>query len=451
MAMAIHTHAPAATGTGSISTETRELQQKAHSLIPGGAHTYAKGDDQYPLCAPPFLDRGSGCRVWDRDGNEYIEYGMGLRAVTLGHAFPEVVTAVERQLARGTNFTRPASLEVETAETLLSLVPGAEMVKFCKDGSTATSAAIRLARAHTGRDMIALCGDHPFFSYDDWFIGTTPMSAGIPHDTQETSIEFRYNDVRSLENLFEAYPDRIACVILEPEREIPPQGDFLHEVQRLCRTNGALFILDEMITGFRWNLGGAQTLYDLQPDLSAFGKALANGFAVSALVGSRAVMSPGGLDHHGDRVFLLSTTHGAEAHSLAAAKATMDVYRERGVVEVLRRRGEQLQEGISSHISDLGLEKHFAVRGHPANLVYATCDETGAPSQAFRTLFLQETIRRGLIAPSLVVSFSHGSEEIDHTAAVIGEALEVYRRALHDGVEAYLEGPPVKPVFRRRA
>ena len=158
-----------------------QLRLKAHRIIPGGCHTYAKGDDQYPVLAPGFIARGEGCRVWDVDGNEFIEYGMGNRAVGLGHAYPAVVERRAARAARAAATSRgPSAIEVACAEQFLELITGAEMVKFCKDGSDATSGAVRLARAYTGRDMIALCADHPFFSTDDWFIGTTPMNAGIP-------------------------------------------------------------------------------------------------------------------------------------------------------------------------------------------------------------------------------------------------------------------------------
>jgi glutamate-1-semialdehyde 2,1-aminomutase len=431
------------------SPRSLELRERAHELIPGGAHTYAKGDDQYPELAPTFIARGKGCRVWDVDDNEFIEYGMGLRAVTLGHAYEEVVDAAHAQMLLGTNYTRPAAVEVECADALLELVPRADMVKFCKDGSTANTAAVTLARAYTGRDLVALCADHPFFSYNDWFIGTTPMRAGIPQAIQDLTVTFRYNDFESVESLFEANPDRIACVVLEAERTEEPRDGFLHKLQELCRRNGALFVLDEMITGFRWHLGGAQELYDLTPDLSTFGKAMANGFALSALVGKREIMERGGLRDVGERVFLLSTTHGAETHALAAAIATMRVYRERSVVEALRAKGERLRAGLESVAVEHGVDEHFQVIGHPANLVYATRDHEGRPSQEFRTLFLQETIERGLLLPSLVVGFSHGEEEIDRTIEGVGDALAVYAKALEDGIAKHLRGRSVQPVYRK--
>jgi len=439
--------------TGSICRlmkfdKSNVLREKAHSLIPGGAHVYAKGDDQYPVNAPGFIERGQGCHVWDVDGNEFIEYGMGLRAVALGHGYPSVVEAAHRQMLLGTNFTRPCPVESKCAEALASFIPSAEMVKFSKNGSDVTTAAVKLARAYTGRDMVAVCGDQPFFSVDDWFMGSTALSAGIPKALQDLTVKFRYNDLDSLRQLFLQYPGRIAGVILEAETTVPPAPGFLLGLQELIRENGAVFILDEMITGFRWHLGGAQSYYDLRPDLSTFGKAIANGFSVGALVGRRELMELGGLHHDKARVFLLSTTHGAETHALAAAMETMRIYRTEAVIEHLYRQGELLRSGIQRAIANWSLEGYFAVLGKEPNLIYATRDENKKPSQSFRTLFLQETIKRGLLMPSLVVSFSHTDADIDRTIGGIEEALAVYRKALDEGVGKYLTGRPVKPVFR---
>lgn len=427
---------------------SRSLQEKAHSLIPGGSHTYAKGDDQYPFLSPPFLSRGRGCRVWDTEGNEYVEYGMGLRSVTLGHAFPEVTRAVEAALKLGSNFTRPAPIEVECAEELLGLLRGADMVKFAKNGSDTTTGAVKLARAFTGRDVIAICSDHPFFSVDDWFIGATAMPAGIPVSCRELTVGFPYNDLDSVRTLFERNPGRIAGVILEPATSVEPAPGYLRGLQEICREHGALLILDEMITGFRWNLGGAQAVYGIEPDLSTFGKGMANGFSVSALVGKRDIMERGGIRTAEERVFLLSTTHGGETHCLAAALATMRVFREHGVVEVLHQQGERLRAGVEEAIRHRGLTDHVKILGRASNLIHATLDTTGQRSQAFRALFLQELVKRGVIAPSFVVSFSHGDSDIDRTVEAVDGALEVYGRGLEDGVDRHLVGGPVKPVFR---
>lgn len=424
------------------------LQKRFHDVIPGGSHTYAKGDDQFPQNMPVYIEKGKGCKVWDVDGNEYIEYGMGLRSVSLGHAFDPVNDAVIKQIQLGNNYVRPSRIELECAEEFLSIIEGAEMVKFCKNGSDATSAAIKLSRAYTGREMVAICADHPFFSVDDWFIGSTPMSAGIPKAVRDLTVKFSFNNIESVKSLFEQYSGKIACVILEAEKITPPENNFLHEVKRIANENGALFILDEMITGFRWDLGGAQKKYNIVPDLSAFGKALGNGYAISALTGKRELMRLGGLQHNKERVFLLSTTHGAENHALAAAIATIKFYKENDVIGTLHRQGKKLTDGVNKISRELGLEDYVSIIGPDYCSVYKTNDGDKKPSQPFRTLFLQETMRRGLLMPSSVVSYSHTDSDIEKTVEIIYEALLVYKKALNEGVEKYLEGASVKPVFR---
>jgi glutamate-1-semialdehyde 2,1-aminomutase len=430
-------------------SKSRALQPKAHRLIPGGSHTYAKGDDQYPEQAPGFIVRGKGCHVWDLDGNEYIEYGMGLRAVTLGHAFDPVVEAAYKQMQLGTNFSRPSKIEVDLAETMLELMDGADMVKFAKNGSDVTTAALKLARAYTGRDLVAICGDHPFFSVDDWFICTTVVNAGIPESISRMTLKFRYDDLDSLRQLFDQYPNQIACVVLEPETVVPPAPGYLAQVKQLSEERGAVLLLDETITGFRWDLSGAQKFHGVVPHLSTFGKAMGNGFAIAALVGKREIMRLGGLDHDQPRVFLLSTTHGAESHALAASLETIRIYRERHVVECLWKQGERLRTLVNRSITENHLEGFFEVAGRPCNLIFATYDQNRQRSQPFRTLFMQELIRRGVIGPSFVVSFSHSDADIDRTAEAVHGALVVYRKALDEGVENYLEGRPVKPVYRK--
>jgi glutamate-1-semialdehyde 2,1-aminomutase len=426
-----------------------DWQQLAHRLIPGGCHTYAKGDDQYPLCAPAVIERGRGSHVWDVEGRDYIEYGAGLRSVTLGHAFGRVVDAVTRQLALGANFNRPSTIEIETAQELLDALPEMEMVKFAKNASDCTTAAVKLARACTGRDLVALCGDQPFFSCDDWFIGTTAMDAGIPQAIRDLSLTFRFNDLASLEDVLMRHAGRVACVVLEPATVVEPGAGYLAAVRDLCQRHGALLVFDETITGFRWHLGGAQAYYGVTPDLAVFGKALGNGFAVSALVGKRQFMERGGLEHPHERVFLLSTTHGAETHALAAAREVIRTYRDEPVIATLWRQGERLRGGVEAAVRRHGLAEYVQVIGPACNLVYAARDERGERSQAFRALLLQELLRRGILAPSLVVGYSHSNDDIDRTSAAFDEALEVYSAALREGVEKYLVGRPVKPVFRR--
>ncbi|MFD7817132.1 glutamate-1-semialdehyde 2,1-aminomutase [Streptomyces sp. NPDC059785] len=431
---------------------SRQANERLHALVPGGAHTYAKGDDQYPENLAPVISHGRGAHVWDVDGNRYIEYGSGLRSVSLGHAHPRVLEAVRHELDRGSNFVRPSIVEVEAAERFLATVPTAEMVKFAKNGSDATTAAVRLARAATGRRRVAVCGDHPFFSVDDWFIGTTPMSAGIPAATSELTVTFPYGDLAATEELLTRYQDDVACLILEPAGHTEPPPGYLTGLRELADRHGCVLVFDEMITGLRWSEAGAQGLYGVTPDLSTFGKALGNGFAVSALAGRRALMERGGLRHSDDRVFLLSTTHGAETHSLAAATAVLTTYAEEGVTARLHALGERLAAGVRDAAASAGVGDHVVVRGRASNLVFATLDEHGQPSQRYRTLFLRRLLAGGVLAPSFVVSSALDDADIDRTVDVVAHACAAYRKALDAGDPTpWLGGRPVKPVFRRLA
>ncbi len=426
---------------------------RLHSLVPGGAHTYAKGDDQYPEGLAPVISHGNGAHVWDVDGNEYIEYGSGLRAVSLGHAHPRVVEAVRGQLERGSNFVRPSIVELEAAETFLRTVPTADMVKFAKNGSDVTTAAVKLARAVTGRPLVAICADQPFFSIDDWFIGTTEMAAGIPQQLTELTVGFPYGDLAATEELLARHQGQVACLILEAAfgPHDPPDG-YLAGLRDLAHAHGCLLIFDEMITGFRWSEAGAQGMYGVAPDLSAFGKALGNGFAVSALAGRRDLMERGGLHDSRERVFLLSTTHGAETHALAAAMAVMDTYREEGIAERLHALGDRLAAGVREVAAAMNVADHVVVRGRSSNLVFGTLDEQLKPSQEYRTLFMRELIRGGVLGPSFVVSSALTDTDIERTVDAVAQACVVYRKALDAGdPTAWLGGRSIKPVFRRYA
>ncbi|HEV7648322.1 MAG TPA: glutamate-1-semialdehyde 2,1-aminomutase [Actinophytocola sp.] len=431
-------------------THSREANKRLADLVPGGAHTYAKGEDQYPEGMAPVISHGHGAHVWDVDGNEFIEYGSGLRSVSLGHAHPRVTEAVRAQLERGSNFVRPAALEIEAAAKFLATVPTAEMVKFAKNGSDVTTAAVRLARAATGRPLVALCSSQPFFSTDDWFIGTTGMPAGIPASTTDLTVTFPYGDIDAVSALVAG--GQVACVILEAATQGDPPAGYLQRLRELCTRHGVVLIFDEMITGFRWSEAGAQGLYDVTPDLSTFGKALGNGFAVSALAGRRDLMELGGLRDTRERVFLLSTTHGAETHALAAAMAVMDTYVEEGIAERLAAIGARLAAGARAVAADEGVADHVVVRGRDSNLVFGTLDAQGKPSQEYRTLFLRQLITGGVIGPSFVVSSALSDVDVDKTVAVVAKACAVYRQALDAGDPTpWLGGRPVKPVFRQFA
>ena len=444
---------PAPGGTTRGFRRSAAAQRRLHELVPGGAHTYARGSDQYPENMAPVLVRGEGARVLDLDGNWFVEYGMGLRAVTLGHGYAPVVDAVARAARDGVNFSRPSVWELRAAERFLEQVPGADMVKFAKNGSDVTTAAVKLARSATGRDLVAVCSTQPFFSTDDWFIGTTQMTAGIPAAQRDLTVGFRYNDLDSVRTLLDQQPGRIAALVLEQATATAePAPGFLEGLRELADADGFVLIFDEMITGMRWAAGGAQSVYGVTPDLSTWGKALGNGFSVSALAGRRDLMDQGGLNTDASRVFLLSTTHGAETTGLAAYLAVSDAYAERDVVGVMEAQGDKLRAGLEAAAAEAGLAKHVTIMGRSSCLVFGTRDHEGNPSQAFRTLFIQEMLERGVLGQSLVISAAHTDADVEATVDAARGALAVYRRAIDAGTtDGLLRGRPVAPAMREHA
>lgn len=432
---------------------SNELQARLHHLVPGGAHTFAKGSDQYPEGMAPVLVSGSGARVRDVDGNEFVEYGMGMRAVTLGHGYAPVVEAVREVLAGGVSFTRPTELELAAAEDFLALVPGADMVKFCKNASDATSTAIRLARAATGRELVAQCHDQPFFSSQDWFVGTLPINTGVPEAVRRLVHSFSYNDLASLERVFADNDGAVACVMLEAASALAePEPGFLEGVRALCDKHGAVLVFDETITGFRWAAGGAQSVYGVTPDLSTWGKAMGNGFPIAALAGRRELMELGGLNTDRPRVFLLSSTHGAETASLAAFRAVVRAYAESDPVHTMERQGGLLANGVNAVAVEAGIGRHLSVIGRPSCLVFRTADADGVPSQAMRTLYLAEILQRGVLGQSYVISAAHTDADVDQTVEAARGATAAYRQALETRrPEDLFSGRVVAPAHRLHA
>jgi glutamate-1-semialdehyde 2,1-aminomutase len=425
-------------------------KERLSNLIPGGAHTYSRGSDQFPINAPQILAGGKGAYVFGPEGNRYLDYGMALRAVSIGYAEDEIDEAAIIQIKNGNNLTRPSLIELEAAELLVSMIDSVDMVKFTKNGSTSVSAAVKLARAYTGKELVARCVEQPFFSYDDWFIGSTPLKKGIPQDTIEKTKTFCYNDIASLEELINQFPNQLACVVLEPAATEEPTNDYLLKVQELCKKNNIVFILDEMITGFRWHMKGAQHLYGVTPDLCTFGKAMANGFSVSCVAGRREIMELGSIESAGqERVFLLSTTHGAEMAGLGAYVATMDFMHRHQVVEYLWDYGQKLMVMMRHQSALHGIEESFKVGGIPCSPYFVTLDRSGVNSLALRTLFSQEMVRNGVLMPWIALSYRHGEAEMAVTEHAIDQAFKVYRKALDEGVDKYLVGPVIKPVFRK--
>ncbi len=420
-------------------------------VIPGGAHTYSRGFDQFPLNAPHILKRGKGAYVYDINDNKYLDYGMALRSVILGYSYEFVDNfVIENAIKMGNNLTRPSLLELQAAELFVNLIPSVDMVKFCKNASNATTAAIKLARAYTGRDLVACCSDHPFFSFDDWFIGTTLMNKGVPEAIKNLTKTFRYNDVSDLERLFQQYDQKIACIIMEPATTFHPPEGYLQKVKEICHKNGALFILDETITGFRWHIKGAHYYYKVEPDLCIFGKAMANGFSLAALAGKKEFMRLGSIEFEGqERVFLLSTTHGAEMSSLAAFIATVNIIKQENVIQHIWNYGNKLIKLFNEKAKDFGIQDYFKAFGVDCSPYYVTLDRDKQNSLAFKTLFMQEMINKGVIIPWISLSFSHKEEELEKTSLALDHALKIYSLALEDGYQKYLKGHVVKPVFRK--
>ena len=432
---------PTESATGHQLAQSFAWLERAQRVIPAATQTLSKRPGQFARgMTPVFLREGSGCHVTDVDGHTYLDYSMALCAVTLGYNYPSVTQAIERQLRAGTLFSLGHPLEVELAERLVEIIPCAEMARFAKNGSDVTSGAVRLARAHTGRDRIAICGYH---GAQDWYIGTTSWHAGVPQATRELSHSFDYNKIESLAALLEQHPGQFAAVILEPVGVIPPQGRFLQDVVELARHHGALVIFDEIVTGFRHRLGGAQELFGVTPDLACFGKGMANGMPLAALVGRRDLLQE--LDH-----IFLSYTFGGETLSLAAAMATIDVMASRNVIAHLWSVGEPLQQGCARLIEASGLSGRVQVLGYPPRHVLRFLDAEGRESLPLKTLFLQETIKRGILTMGAHnLSFSHTPADITRTLEAYREVFQILRDAIGGRMEALLEVDVVEPVFRK--
>lgn len=439
--------------TNMITTFTKsdEYRKAIHDLIPGGAHTYSKGDDQFPALSPAAIARGKGAYVWDLDGNRYLDCPMGLSSVNLGHAYEPVLVRVREELEKGVNFQRPSYIEREMAEAFLGLVPGHDMIKFAKNGSTATTAAIKLARAYTGRPMVAIPTDHPFYSYDDWFIGKTACTRGVPDSVTELSVAFDSRDLKTLEDAFAKYPGRIACVISEPERIVPMAENYLPEILRIAHANGALFVQDEMVTGYKTGFPGTMATSGVVPDLATWGKGIANGFSFCALTGKREIMELGGIRQTGqEKVFLISTTHGGETHAIGAALATLEVMKSQNVLSHNHAIGQFFIEEVGKVIQAAKLGDFVSQIGQKWMPGFVFKDRDGKPSDGMRTLVMQELIKRGVLFQAIFVPcFSHTRDDVKLFAQAFDEALKVYADALESGYERFLVGPPARPVFRK--
>jgi glutamate-1-semialdehyde 2,1-aminomutase len=429
---------PSAEKNFPVITESDDLYRRALGLIPSVTQTLAKGPGQYIKgIAPKYLQRGKGSHVWDVDGNEYIDFNMAIGPVSLGYCYDKVDNAIIDQLKDGITFSMMHPLEVETAELIRDVIPNAESVRFSKTGADVTSAAVRLARAFTGREKILCCGYH---GWHDWYIAVTDRDAGIPKINKDLTYTFNYNDINSLK---ESIDSDTAAVILEPFVFDKPENNFLQEVKEICRDNGTILIFDEMWTGFRIAVGGAQEYFDIQADLACFSKAAANGMPVSVLTGRKDIMSLLEKD-----VFFF-TTFGGEALSLAAMKATITEIREQNVPAYLSFQGEKLKKGYNKIAADLGMN-YTGCKGYNCRSIITFDPSAGNPLE-MKSLVQQEMIRRGVLWSGFHnLSFSHTNEDIEYTLNAYKEVLPVLQKAVEEGdILKYLMGDPVEPVFRK--
>lgn len=432
--------------------ESDKYRNQIHNLIPGGSHTYSKGDDQFPAVAPAAISHGLGSQVWDLDGNQFLDCSMGLTSVSLGHAYEPVLQAVRQEILKGVNFQRPSYLEREMAEKFLSLVPCHQMIKFAKNGSTATTAAVKLARSFTGRELIAFPGDHPFYSYDDWFIGKTACNKGVPEQIQNMTVTYNSLDLKTLEDLFAKHPQKIACVIAEPEKNHPQPENYVQQLIDICHKHGALYIMDEMVTGFKTGFPGSIQKMNVVPDMATWGKGIANGFSFCALTGKKEIMELGGIKNIGqEKVFLISSTHGGETHAMAACMATIQEFQKHNVLAHNHKIGQQTIDRCKALVVKHSLQNFIDVSNTNWLVAFSFKDSNQTVSAEYRTLALQEMAKVGVLFQGIFAPcFSHSEDDVRYFEMAFEHMLQTYKLALEaKSVKQYLIGEVVKPVFRK--
>ncbi len=429
-------------GSARYSKSIQQLH-RAERVIPLGSQTFSKSRTQYPVgISPLYVERAYGAEVWDIDGNSYVDLVSALAAITLGYGDKRVSKAVKKQLKLGVSLSLPTTLESEVAELISELVPSAEMVRFGKNGSDATAAAIRLARAHTGRDHVIVCGYH---GWQDWFIGSTTRNKGVPEAVGVLTHTFKYNDIDSLQRIFNEFPNKIAAVIMEPMNSEFPVSNFLQSVKRVTHENKALLIFDETITGFRFTSGGAQSLFGVLPDLSTFGKGIANGFPLSAITGSKEVMM------QMEEIFF-SSTFGGELLSLAAANSVLKRYQEQDIAGKLAEIGMKLASKVNELISRFQLEEILKLSGHPSWIFLNWSGTAKYSVEQIRTLFMQEMFANGvLVLNTHNVTLAMDERILSKISLAYEKTFNVLSNAINNNtLEDLLLVEPAKPLFRIR-
>jgi glutamate-1-semialdehyde 2,1-aminomutase len=423
---------------------SEDFLTRAEKVIPLGSQTFSKSKTQLPIgAAPLFVERGEGPYLFDLDGNKLIDFVCSLGAITMGHGDADVDAAVIDQLKSGVLFSLAHPLETVVAEKIVEMIPCAEMVRFGKNGSDATTGCIRLARAYTKRDHVAMCGYH---GWQDWSIGTTARDAGIPSATKALTHTFPYNDLAALEAVLNKHPSNFAAVIMEPVAFTLPAQGYLEGVRDLAHRFGALFIMDEIVTGFRYRSGSAQAMFGVTPDLCSLGKGMANGYPISVVAGRADIMKLM------EEIFF-SFTMGGEAISLAAANAVLDKIRAEDTLNSIAAQGEMLQSGLRNLIAKHGLNDVMSVSGDPSWQLITIKDLPDLSQWELKTLWIQETARRGILNIGIhFLGYSHTAPVIAQALGAYDEVLGIMKSAANAGsVDGMLECEPLKPLFRVRS
>ena len=421
-------------------TKSDELYKKALDLIPCVTQTLAKGPTQFIKgIAPKYLMRGKGSHVWDVDENEYIDFNMGIGPLSLGYSYDKVDEAIKKQLEDGITFSLMHPLEVEVAQLINKVVPNAESIRYSKTGADITSAAVRAARAYTGREKVLCCGYH---GWHDWYISVTDRNKGIPEANKDLIFTFNYNDIQSV---IDSIDSETACVILEPFVFEEPKDNFLQKLKDVCTENGTLLIFDEMWTGFRIALGGAQEYFGVDADLACFSKAVANGMPIAILTGRKDVMQLFEKD-----IFFF-TTFGGEALSLAAAKATIEEIRDKSVPAYLARQGKKLKDGYNKIVNELEIDYSKCTGYDCRSIITFDAAKSGQNPLELKSLVQQEMIKRGILWGGFHnMSFSHSDEDVEYTLKAYQDVLPILKEAVNkQDVHGFLKGKPVEPVFRK--
>ena len=423
--------------------ESEEWLRRAEDSIPLGSQTFSKSRTQYSVgISPLYASKANGAHIWDIDGNKFIDYVNALACVTLGYGDRGIEKAIKKQLSSGISMSLPGKLESIVAEKLIEIIPSAEKVRFGKNGTDATSAAIRLARAYTGRDHILVCGYH---GWQDWYIASTTRDKGIPKSIGALTHKFNYNDIESLKKLEMEFENKIAAVIIEPMNTTWPTNNFLQDIRNFCTKKGIVLIFDETITGFRFANGGAQELFEVTPDLSTFGKGMANGMPISAIVGKGEIMN------EMENIFF-SGTFGGELLSLAAANEVLDRYSEENIPGKLQEAGQDIMTRLSALIEELNLSQVVSLSGHPSWSFLSWKDAEEISADALKTYFAQLMYENGLL-----ILGTHNIS-LSHTFRIRNRTLRIYRQVLSEIATSLTEGSilnklkvePLQPLFRVR-